>query len=194
MSSSLRPCCPDLSVFASLAISCSVLSPLFHVLICVYVCFWVCWFLCSSRTQWNFPTFPLHTPAGNHKPTCDDPIKSHYSRVADQIVEWLHHSLWWLRFLLLRVMKLSCTEEIAGICGSEVNVLSNCKYQVSWSAAQHLEGELLAPGIRTHHYCGFTFLETVVITYQCKLNSLFWRSCAFESYFILQQTDTNNSV
>lgn len=65
------------------------LSPLFHVLICVYVCFWVCWFLCSSRTQWNFPTFPLHTPAGNHKPTCDDPIKSHYSRVADQIVEWL---------------------------------------------------------------------------------------------------------
>lgn len=115
--------------------------------------------------------------------------------------EWLirslndySHSLWWLRFLLLRVMKLSCTEEIAGICGSEVNVLSNCKYQVSWSAAQHLEGELLAPGIRTHHYCGFTFLETVVITYQCKLNSLFWRSCAFESYFILQQTDTNNSV
>lgn len=194
MSSSLRPCCPDLSVFASLAISCSFpQSSVSRVNMCV------CLFLSVLVLVQQQDSMEFSHLSAPH--TCWKSQAYLWWLVGATTQEWLirslndySHSLWWLRFLLLRVMKLSCTEEIAGICGSEVNVLSNCKYQVSWSAAQHLEGELLAPGIRTHHYCGFTFLETVVITYQCKLNSLFWRSCAFESYFILQQTDTNNSV
>lgn len=55
------------------------LVPLLSWFVCVHVCLCVLVFV-----QWrNFLKILLHTPAGNHTPACNDPVKSHYLR------EWL---------------------------------------------------------------------------------------------------------